>query len=261
MLHLYPYSKMRNLLAGFTLVELLVVIGIIAVLISLLLPTLAKARQAANTAKCLSNMRSMEIAQCNYATDNRGYLVQAGLGHGGEQTDLTLTWFTTLQKYYSNALLPRCPSDDSPYWFPGPTVPGTSPPSNRMTSYGINDLLDVNDCPWGPGFAIPFQGYAKITQVGHASATIQFVEMAYVGSGGQNFAGADHVHVENFYGSGANVPSVTAEQMQINAHGGPAKSWQSISNYGFLDGHAETLGFKTVYQSIYINKFDPAIAQ
>jgi len=63
---------------AFTLVELLVVIGIIAVLIALLMPALSGAREAANRAKCLVALRSMAQAAHMHAQEHRGYMPVAG---------------------------------------------------------------------------------------------------------------------------------------------------------------------------------------
>jgi prepilin-type N-terminal cleavage/methylation domain-containing protein/prepilin-type processing-associated H-X9-DG protein len=64
---------------GFTLVELLVVIGIIALLISILLPSLGRARQSAQMVACLSNLRQIGLAHLQYTNAYKGQLVPADL--------------------------------------------------------------------------------------------------------------------------------------------------------------------------------------
>ena len=72
---------------GFTLVELLVVIGIIALLISILMPSLAKARESANRVVCLSNQRQVGVMLEMYANDNRD---QIPLGFGWTKDNIPL---------------------------------------------------------------------------------------------------------------------------------------------------------------------------
>jgi prepilin-type N-terminal cleavage/methylation domain-containing protein len=68
----------RNIAGGFTLVELLVVIAIIALLMSIMMPTLQKARTAAQAVVCISNMKQQYVVQSAYAANNDGQFPKNG---------------------------------------------------------------------------------------------------------------------------------------------------------------------------------------
>jgi prepilin-type N-terminal cleavage/methylation domain-containing protein len=234
---------------GFTLVELLVVIGIIAVLMGLLLAAMASARRSARCAACLSNLRQLGQAHWMYVNENHGYIIQAGLAHGGGGAREGVAWINTLQGYYKTPLVIRSPADDSPYWPGGLPIPNSGGKQFRRTSYGINNFLDRSTCPWGGP-------YLKINQVPKSSQVVHFLLMPFTG----DYAGADHPHVE-LWQEVAFPPEVAASQVAIEAHGGPRKSWGSVSNYEFLDGHAETRRFGDVYSDALRNCFDPSVAR
>lgn len=81
--------------AAFTLVELLVVIGIIAVLISILLPSLQRARAQAQSTQCLSNLRQIGLAFVFYSNDNKAFYPTYYGSYGGGN----VAWWAPVRPY------------------------------------------------------------------------------------------------------------------------------------------------------------------
>jgi prepilin-type N-terminal cleavage/methylation domain-containing protein/prepilin-type processing-associated H-X9-DG protein len=102
--------------AAFTLIELLVVVAIIALLISILLPSLQQARERAKAAACGSNVRQMGLAMEQYLLDNQEYYPgEHSVPFGGRAYNV---WAPRLRLYASlNEKLFWCPAaDDATYW-------------------------------------------------------------------------------------------------------------------------------------------------
>jgi prepilin-type N-terminal cleavage/methylation domain-containing protein len=78
---------------AFTLIELLVVIAVLAILISLLLPSLKAAKEIARNAVCLSNMRGLGYADLIYGEDNNGYSMAGTWGNWSNCPDVPGSWY------------------------------------------------------------------------------------------------------------------------------------------------------------------------
>lgn len=144
---------MRRSRRGFTLVELLVVIGIIALLISILLPALNKAREQANSIKCASNMRQLYLDAMMYVQDNNGQFFYPPTAQASESAS-----------YYPNGLYmmgnnsamvdftnnPNTNSGSTAYNQPGTFLPylanGSNSPDARMAIFNCpTDMADGSD--------------------------------------------------------------------------------------------------------------------
>ena len=236
---------------GFTLVELLVVLGIIGLLISLIVPALAKARQSAARIQCLSNLRQLATAQALYAVAQHNCLVTADDMAGSQGS-----WITLLQAYTSTTLVRRCPADRSDY-FDAPLYGTQKKPRYRTTSYAINNFVSPTHAP-------ALQPKPKrITDIPRSSNVIQFAELVEDAGPnpqtGERNPGADHIHVQDFYN--ALAPGITIalidNQLPLGIHGGKPRDWQATLNFSFIDGHAESLRIRDAYTDYYNNRFNP----
>jgi prepilin-type processing-associated H-X9-DG protein/prepilin-type N-terminal cleavage/methylation domain-containing protein len=143
---------------AFTLVELLVVIGIIAVLISILLPVLSTVRRQATTARCASNLHGLGMAWLAYCDANRGVcppgrLPQRTLGAGGPnwESQYRPRWFELLGAQVRRYACPTPKKDEDDTWriedpwFVCPAVPEWN--NCRNYCYGYNHQFLGNARP------------------------------------------------------------------------------------------------------------------
>lgn len=213
---------------GFTLIELIVVISIMAILVGIILPLLAGAKAVARTAECLSNSRTVALVMQMYAQDDKqGFYPTAQMPMNAP---FELSWVYLTQPYVESLLAYQCPSDLSTNW--------SKPMMPRRTSYGISAYFTPNHPPYNG---------IRADEVMQASETIIAAELIE-----QEMM--DHF-MPMYWG---NPPAVMNMMMQNTQWDAATQLPKTIvhtrhlgnSNYVFVDGHASTEAFGETWQQV-----------
>ena len=218
-----PASGLRTG-GAFTLIELLVVVSIIALLISILLPSLKRAREQTKSTLCLSNMRQIGLALQTYAMENREY-IPASSCPAAESPEEDY-WLNVLQRCAHQPLIARCPKDKTtkPFldWSRPPADPVTWQ-NYRWSSFAINSCLV-------PTAANPHE-YNRLNRIPRPAYVIYLAGIR----SGQGYDSGDHIHADLW--EGLDDPT---KEVAWDRH-------YNRSNYLFADGHVETLHWKKTW--------------
>jgi prepilin-type N-terminal cleavage/methylation domain-containing protein/prepilin-type processing-associated H-X9-DG protein len=235
---------------AFTLVELLVVIGIIALLISILLPSLAKARQQALSVKCASNLRQIGQAALLYSNENRGYLPQAisNTGTTGSAPS-TNTWQEKLAPFIAKTLGSAGSGNTIEDWRQDVGAVINCPvrrergetvnPAFGITSYGLNCYMRLRNNTASPEKW--YQWQYKLVKAKRSAEIIMYGDIVEANT--DSMRTADD-HVVNDADVNANPsfspPGFRHGRSGNNSAGKPA----GTANMVFCDGHVEGLEYQ-----------------